>query len=65
MKNLAYIQLIHILKRIVRMMTCLECFLSKHEVCILKSLKNQYVSLLGEEICVPKVIFISLFIAKR
>lgn len=57
MKTLAYIEVIHILKRIVWMMTSLEC---KVDIYVLKSLKNKCFSLLGEEICVPEVILIFL-----
>lgn len=59
MKTFAYIEVTYILKRIVRIVTSLEC---KLEIYVLKSLKNKYFSLLGEEIYVPEVIFI-LFIA--
>lgn len=40
-------------------------FLSEHEIYIFKSLKNKDLSLLGEEIGVPKVTFIFSFIAQR
>lgn len=55
MKTLTYIEVTHILKKIVRMMTSLGY---KLEIYILKSLKNNSFSLLEEEICVPKIIFI-------
>lgn len=57
MKTLAYIEVIHILKRIVWMMTSLKC---KVDIYVFKSLKNKCFSLLGEEICVPEVILIFL-----
>lgn len=40
MKTLAYIEVIHTLKKIVKVMTNLEYI--KHEIYILKSLKNNF-----------------------
>lgn len=60
MKTLAYIEVIHILKTIVWMMTSLEC---KVDIYVFKSLKNKCFLLLGEEICVPEVILIFSLIA--